>query len=176
MLVTLVPGGQVWSELLLRPGGGDDGHGQDEPDQHLHGEQPGGGPLCHGRDRRHRHCGGQEAPRGGRLGGQPRWAEGGLAQQTPEFHRHPVPGWSDTEGRSDAAVFKELLRHLQAEGIHSVAAVVWCILPQLRMDAVLQAQARWPLPSTSICPCQVYRHVHSSWRQGQDLVKRGHTV
>lgn len=93
--------------------------------------------------------------------GAPVWVDnpGGwrevLAQQTPA-----VSGWSDTEGRSDAAVFKELLGHLQEKGIHFVAAVVWCILPQLRMDAVLQAQARWT--HSLLHPSQVYRHVHSS--------------
>jgi len=53
------------------------------------------------------------------------------------------PGWSDTEGRSDAIVFKDLLKHMQTSKLHKVAAVVWCVLPQIRMDSVLQAQARF---------------------------------
>jgi len=51
------------------------------------------------------------------------------------------PGWADTEGRSDAGVFKELLRHMQNNKIYKVKAVVWCVMPQPRMDAILQAQA-----------------------------------
>ena len=52
-------------------------------------------------------------------------------------------GWSDTEGRSDSKVFKELLRHMQDNKLYKVKAVVWCILPQPRMDAMLQSQARF---------------------------------
>ena len=48
----------------------------------------------------------------------------------------------DTEGKSDAVVFKRLLRHLQSERLHRVAAVVWCVTPQPRMTSVLQDQAR----------------------------------
>jgi len=53
------------------------------------------------------------------------------------------PGWADTEGRSDALVFKELLRHMQNNKLYWVKAVVWCVLPQVRMDALLQAQAKF---------------------------------
>jgi len=53
------------------------------------------------------------------------------------------PGWSDTEGRSDMLVFKELLRHMQDNKLYRLKAVVWCVLPQPRMDALLQAQARF---------------------------------
>eukprot|EP00092_Neocalanus_flemingeri_P004094 GFUD01004406.1.p1 GENE.GFUD01004406.1~~GFUD01004406.1.p1 ORF type:complete len:421 (+),score=91.63 GFUD01004406.1:429-1691(+) len=53
------------------------------------------------------------------------------------------PGWSDTEGRSDAKVFKELLRHMQNNKLSKVKAVVWCVLPQPRMDSTLQAQAKF---------------------------------
>jgi len=53
------------------------------------------------------------------------------------------PGWSDTEGRSDNKVFKELLHHMQDNKLYNVAAVVWCVLPQPRMDALLQSQARF---------------------------------
>lgn len=69
---------------------------------------------------------------------------------TVEDNNHPGapawidnPGWSDTEGRSDAIVFKDLLKHMQTSKLHKVAAVVWCVLPQIRMDSVLQAQARF---------------------------------
>jgi len=51
------------------------------------------------------------------------------------------PGWSDSEGRSDNLVFKDLLRHMQANHLYCVKAVVWCIMPTPRMDANLQAQA-----------------------------------
>lgn len=53
------------------------------------------------------------------------------------------PGWADTEGRPDSLVFKELLRHMQNNQMYSVKAVVWCVLPQPRMDAMLQAQAKF---------------------------------
>lgn len=53
------------------------------------------------------------------------------------------PGWSDSEGRSDNLVFKELLRHMQANHLYNVKAVVWCIMPTPRMDANLQAQAKF---------------------------------
>jgi len=53
------------------------------------------------------------------------------------------PGWADTEGRSDALLFKELLRHMQNNKLCKVKAVVWCVLPQPRMDSMLQAQAKF---------------------------------
>jgi len=72
------------------------------------------------------------------------------ATVTVEDKNHPGapawidnPGWSDTEGRSDAIVFKDLLKHMQEHKLNKVAAVVWCVLPQIRMDSVLQAQARF---------------------------------
>ena len=52
-----------------------------------------------------------------------------------------MPGWSDTEGRSDQMLFKQLLKHLQSNKIYKVKAVVWCVMPTPRMDAILQAQA-----------------------------------
>ncbi|XP_059094666.1 uncharacterized protein LOC131889555 isoform X1 [Tigriopus californicus] len=51
------------------------------------------------------------------------------------------PGWSDTEGRSDAAVFKTLLRFLQRTESYNIQAVIWNVLPQPRMDSTLQRQA-----------------------------------
>ena len=53
------------------------------------------------------------------------------------------PGWQDTHLKSDTTVFQEILQHLQTEQLHSVKAVVWCVTPQPRMDATLQAQARF---------------------------------
>lgn len=53
------------------------------------------------------------------------------------------PGWSDSEGRSDNLVFKDLLRHMQDNQEYCVKAVVWCIMPTPRMDANLQAQAKF---------------------------------
>jgi len=53
------------------------------------------------------------------------------------------PGWSDSEGRSDNLVFKDLLRHMQENKEYCVKAVVWCIMPTPRMDANLQAQAKF---------------------------------
>eukprot|EP00092_Neocalanus_flemingeri_P004241 GFUD01004561.1.p1 GENE.GFUD01004561.1~~GFUD01004561.1.p1 ORF type:complete len:421 (+),score=123.54 GFUD01004561.1:440-1702(+) len=53
------------------------------------------------------------------------------------------PGWSDSEGRSDNLVFKDLLRHMQVNHCYNVKAVVWCIMPTPRMDANLQAQAKF---------------------------------
>ena len=52
-------------------------------------------------------------------------------------------GWSDSEGRSDNLVFKDLLRHMQDNQEYCVKAVVWCIMPTPRMDANLQAQAKF---------------------------------
>ena len=52
-------------------------------------------------------------------------------------------GWSDSEGRSDNLVFKDLLRHMQENKEYCVKAVVWCIMPTPRMDANLQAQAKF---------------------------------
>ena len=52
-------------------------------------------------------------------------------------------GWSDSEGRSDNQVFKDLLHHMQVNHCYNVKAVVWCILPTVRMDANLQAQAKF---------------------------------
>jgi hypothetical protein len=40
-------------------------------------------------------------------------------------------------------VFKELLRHMQNNKLSKVKAVVWCVLPQPRMDTTLQAQAKF---------------------------------
>jgi len=54
-----------------------------------------------------------------------------------------MKGWSDSEGRSDNLVFKDLLRHMQANHLYNVKAVVWCIMPTPRMDANLQAQAKF---------------------------------
>jgi len=53
------------------------------------------------------------------------------------------PGWSDSDGRSDNLVFKELLSHMQQNDLPMVKAVVWCVLPQPRMDSTLQAQAKF---------------------------------
>ena len=52
-------------------------------------------------------------------------------------------GWSDSDGKSDNLVFKELLRHMQQHSLPMVKAVVWCVLPQPRMDSTLQAQAKF---------------------------------
>ena len=52
------------------------------------------------------------------------------------------PGWADTGGKSDNESFKDLLRHLVGNNIQSVAAVVWCVSPNERMDMTLQAQAK----------------------------------
>jgi len=52
------------------------------------------------------------------------------------------PGWADTEGKSDNLLFKDLLRHLHENNIQSVAAVVWCVSPNERMDMMLQNQAK----------------------------------
>ena len=52
-------------------------------------------------------------------------------------------GWSDTEGRSDQMLFKDLLKHLQNNKLYKVKAVVWCVMPTPRMDAILQAQAEF---------------------------------
>jgi len=54
-----------------------------------------------------------------------------------------LSGWSDSEGRSDNLVFKDLLRHMQVNHCYNVKAVVWCIMPTPRMDANLQAQAKF---------------------------------
>ena len=40
-------------------------------------------------------------------------------------------------------MFKELLQHMQDNMLYRVKGVVWCVLPQPRMDALLQAQARF---------------------------------
>jgi hypothetical protein len=53
------------------------------------------------------------------------------------------PGWSDSDGKSDNKVFKELLSHMQNNKLPMVKAVVWCVLPQPRMDSTLQAQAKF---------------------------------
>ena len=52
-------------------------------------------------------------------------------------------GWADTEGRSDQMLFKQLLKHLQSNKIYKVKAVMWCVMPTPRMDAILQAQAEF---------------------------------
>ena len=54
-----------------------------------------------------------------------------------------LSGWSDSEGRSDNLVFKDLLRHMQVNHCYNMKAVVWCIMPTPRMDANLQAQAKF---------------------------------
>jgi len=54
-----------------------------------------------------------------------------------------TPGWADTEGRSDQMLFKQLLKHLQSNKIYKVKAVMWCVMPTPRMDAILQAQAEF---------------------------------
>ncbi|XP_023329538.1 uncharacterized protein LOC111702174 isoform X2 [Eurytemora carolleeae] len=53
------------------------------------------------------------------------------------------PGWSDPGGKSDSHVFKDLLLQMQTLGIYNLKAVIWCVFPQLRMDATLQAQAKF---------------------------------
>ena len=53
------------------------------------------------------------------------------------------PGWSDTEGNSDAHAFRDILRHLQGNGISLVRAVLWFVMPTPRMDAMLQQQAKY---------------------------------
>lgn len=53
------------------------------------------------------------------------------------------PGWSDTTGRSDAELFKDLLWFLQDHKIYNILAVIWCVLPQPRMDSTLQNQAKF---------------------------------
>ena len=40
-------------------------------------------------------------------------------------------------------MFKELLSHMQTNKLPMVKAVVWCVLPQPRMDSTLQAQAKF---------------------------------
>jgi len=53
------------------------------------------------------------------------------------------PGWSDSDGRSDNLVFKELLSYMQKNTLSKVKAVIWCVVPQPRMDSTLQAQANF---------------------------------
>ena len=40
-------------------------------------------------------------------------------------------------------LFKQLLKHLQSNKIYKVKAVMWCVMPTPRMDAILQAQAEF---------------------------------
>lgn len=54
-----------------------------------------------------------------------------------------MPGWSDSEGNSDIHAFKELLKHLQKNKLFNLKAVLWCVSPTPRMDAMLQQQAQY---------------------------------
>jgi GTPase Era involved in 16S rRNA processing len=75
------------------------------------------------------------------------------------------PGWSDTEGNSDANAFKDSLRHLQDNGLSLVKAVLWFVMPTPRMDAMLQQQAEYATPL--LCPklyCTAGTSTPSPWR------------
>ena len=49
-------------------------------------------------------------------------------------------GWADTGGKSDSQLFKNMLIFMQQRKLFNVQAVIWCVLPQPRMDSTLQEQ------------------------------------